>query len=474
MKNHFLRSIYLILIFILSLSATAQTQLRLPAILSDHMLLQQNADVKIWGWAMPQTVIQIIPQWNNDTITIRANEKAKWETKIKTPSAGGPYKMIVKSKDRSIEIKDIMIGELWLCSGQSNMDWNFSRGIKDPKETYPQQTDNNIRFFRVDRTTSEYPQDDIFGKWVVCDPETFKTFSAVGYYFGKKLNSTLNVPIGLIHSAWGGTNAETWTPKEYIKEDSDLYNSWKRHKYNKGRDISIATTYNAMIAPITNLNIAGTIWYQGENNIANAETYDELMRTMIKAWRDKFGKNFPFYYVMIAPHSGYKETNIAALVREQQVKTMSLENAGMVIVSDLVEDVTDIHPRFKKPVGERLANWALAETYHKKAPKYRHATFKNASIEKNKIYISFNDTQEGLTIKGKEIVALEIAGSDGIFYPAIGKIDKKTNQLVAESKHVKTPVYVRYSFSNDGIGNLFDMSGLPVSPFRSDNLPIRK
>jgi len=433
------------------------------------MLLQQNTEVKFWGWAKPRSTVKIITGWNNDTIVVQTTEKAKWETYMKTPLAGGPYTIKVEEKDRSITINDVLIGELWLCSGQSNMEWSAQSGVIDAKEEVAGCANNNIRFFFIDKATADYPQDDCSGYWRVCTPESMQWFSATGYFFGKKLHENLQIPVGLINSNWGGTPAETWTPKEKIGEDSELYKSWTRLRPSSGKDISIATTFNAMINPITNMKLAGVIWYQGEDNVRNADTYTDLFTTMIQSWREKFQTNLPFYYVQIAPYKRYAIPYSGALVREQQEKAMAFDNTGMIVVSDYVDNIMDIHPRYKKPVGERLANWALGETYKKPVAKYRHATFNKMEVENNKVRIHFNNIGSGLVVKGKDIETLELAGIDGVYHPATGKIDKKTNTVLVESKDVKIPVNVRFSFSNNSVGNLFDSEGLPVAPFRTDS-----
>jgi sialate O-acetylesterase len=448
----------------------AQGSLRLPSILSDHMLLQQNSEVKFWGWCDPRTTIEIITEWSKDTIIVKANEKAKWETILKTPDSGGPYTIQVSAKGKSITIKDVLIGELWLCSGQSNMEYNVENGVIDAKEALPNCQNNQIRFFFVEKATAEYPQDDCKGYWKVCDPESMRWFSSVGYFFGRKLNENLNVPIGLINSNWGGTPAETWTPENKIINLEKLKDASKYLKKSTGWDNTISSTYNAMIHPLVKMKIAGVIWYQGEANCPNAYTYSELLTTIIQSWREKFQTNFPFYYVQIAPYLRYPIPFSAALVREQQEKVQALENTGMIVVSDLVDNLNDIHPRYKKEVGNRLANFALAETYGIETQKHRFATFKAKEIEGNKIRIYFKDIACGLTFKGEEIEGLEIAGDDNVFHSARGKIDYDTNTLLVESNEVKNPVHVRYAFGNGIIGNLFDKIGLPVAPFRTDEI----
>ncbi len=448
----------------------AQSSLRVPDILGDHMLLQQDSEVKFWGWANPRSKIQIITDWNNDTLRTTASNKAKWETQLKTPKAGGPYSVQILAGEEAVTIGDVMIGELWICSGQSNMEYSVNRGVIDAEAAMPDSQNYQIRFFFVEKATAEYPQDELTGHWEVCGPESMRKFSSVGYFFGRKLNEELTIPIGLINSNWGGTPAETWIPKDEIEDLENVQGEAKNLNDSEGWDRDIATTYNAMIHPITKMSIAGTIWYQGESNTPNANSYSALFTNMIKGWRAKFQNNFPFYYVQIAPYQGYGVPFSAAIVREQQQKASSLENTGMVVISDLVDDVDDIHPRYKKEVGNRLANIALAETYDKETSKYRFTTLKMQNIEGRNILVSFDSVGEGLVIKGRRIEGLEIAGEDEKFYPADGKIDKDTSTLIATSKKVKNPMFVRYMFSNGSIGNLFDKSGLPVAPFRTDEI----
>ncbi len=448
----------------------AQSSLRLPDIISDHMLLQQDSEVKFWGWANPRTKIQIVADWNNDTIRTAASNKAKWETLLKTPKAGGPYIIQVISEEEAITIQDVKIGELWICSGQSNMEYSVNEGVIDAEAAMPDSQNDQIRFFFVEKATADYPQDELTGHWEVCNPESMRKFSSVGYFFGRKLNEELSIPIGLINSNWGGTPAETWIPKDEIEDLQKVQAGANELSKSEGWDSDIATTYNAMIHPITKMEIAGTIWYQGESNTPNANSYSALFTTMIQGWRAKFQNDFPFYYVQIAPYEGYEIPFSAAIVREQQQKASSLENTGMVVISDLVDDVDDIHPIYKKEVGNRLANRALAETYAKKTPKYLFALLKEQKVEGRSIRISFDHVGEGIVFKGKRVEGLEIAGEDEEFYPASGNIDKDTNTLIVKSKKVKNPLFVRYMFGNGAIGNLFDKSGLPVAPFRTDDI----
>ncbi|MDP9230327.1 MAG: sialate O-acetylesterase, partial [Bacteroidota bacterium] len=322
---------------------------RLPAIISSHMVLQQNSQVKFWGWCEPGENVKLKTDWDTTTFVAKGSSSATWKIQLKTPQAGGPYKIFI-SGHNSIVLEDVMLGEVWVCSGQSNMEMNVNWGLPYQDEVV-NATNTKIRFFHIPRTTSEYPQDDVKAKWVVCSPDAMKSFSAVGYFFGKKLQQELNVPVGLVNTSWGGTPAESWTPIELIEKDTMLKTASAKLKPSPGWPITPAVTYNAMIFPITNYAIAGSIWYQGEANVGTATTYQTLLTTMIGAWRKAWQKDFPFYYVQIAPYAGYGDNSSSAFLREAQSKVLNYPGTGMIVISDLVPDINDIHPKMKKEVG---------------------------------------------------------------------------------------------------------------------------
>ena len=251
-----------------------------------------------------------------------------------------------------------MIGEVWVCGGQSNMEWSGSQKLKQSLDEAPNATNQNIRFFYVPKITADFPQEDIKASWKVCTPDEMLRFSAIGYFFGKKLQNDLNVPVGLINSNWGGTPAEVWTPKDVIGQDPALKDASLKLQPSNGWPITPGANYIAMISPLTKFKIAGAIWYQGESNSQNYQTYSRLMTKMIGSWRDAWGYVFPFYFVQIAPFA-YGNYNVGALVREQQTACLTISKTGMVVVHDLVDDVTNIHPVKKSEVATRLANLAL-------------------------------------------------------------------------------------------------------------------
>jgi sialate O-acetylesterase len=342
-------------------------------------------------------------------------------------------------------------------------------GLPDVRAELPVCNNPNIRFFHIPRTTSTHPQDDCPGKWTPCDSNELKSFSAVGYFFGKKLNQDLNVPIGLIEASWGGTPAEVWTPTSMVAEDPALQAAAERLQPANGWPYLPGFCFNGMIAPITPFRIAGAIWYQGEGNTVNGDMYSKIFTVMIAAWRSAWNEPLPFYYVQIAPFT-YGANNQGTIVREQQAKTMTLENTGMVIVSDLVDDTTNIHPKNKHEVGYRLADWALAETYHKSGITCKNPTYQSMEIKGDKVTLTFDNAPGGLILKGSDAKAIVIAGEDHVFYPAKAKIEG--NKLIVSAAAVKKPVAVRYQFSNAGIGNLAGKEGLPLAPFRTDNWPV--
>jgi sialate O-acetylesterase len=470
MKTVALRSAMLFIIS--SICINCLGQIRLPAIFSDNMVIQQQADVSLWGWSSPGEKIWITTSWNNSTDSAMTTGNARWKINIKTPAAGGPYTITFKASN-TIVLNNVMLGEVWVCSGQSNMEWSSLNGLPEMDKELPNSTNTNIRLFHIPKTTSAYPQDNCAGTWKNCTPDNLKSFSAVAYYFGKKLQKELNVPIGLINTSWGGTPAEVWTPQEVVESDAVLKEAASKLPQTDWWPTTAGMNYNAMIAPITNFSIAGAIWYQGESNVPTAASYTKLMNAMIDSWRKAWNKEIPFYYVEIAPFK-YGEKNTSALLREAQTKTLAHPKTGMAVITDLVEDVKDIHPRQKEGVGNRLAGWALADTYNKQGIVYKSPMYKNMEVNKNKAIVYFDNAQDGLMLKAGDKKATEfyIAGDDKTFLPADVKIEN--DHVILSNKQIKTPVAVRFSFSNTGIGNIFSKAGLPVNPFRTDDWEVDK
>lgn len=456
-----------VLISILSTGGFAN--IRLPSVIGSHMVLQEKTEVTIWGWCDAAEKIKLRTGWDTATYTGVGSSSAKWSIHVKTPAGGGPYQITIDGNNR-IVLDDVLIGEVWLCSGQSNMEMSVSWGLPYEDEV-ANATDKNIRFFYIPRTTADYPQDDVKSEWVVCNPADMKRFSAAGYFFGKSLRQNLNVPVGLINASWGGTPAEVWTPLELINNNPILKAAAAKLSPSNWWPVTAASTYNGMIYPVTKYAIAGAIWYQGEANVNTASTYSDLLSTMITSWRNVWQKEFPFYYVQIAPFAGYGDNSYSAFLREAQTKTLAIPNTGMIVITDLVDNINDIHPKLKKEVGARLANYALSETYGKQGIVHKSPSYKSMEIQKDRIRIYFDNAEKGLITKDKTLNEFFIAGEDENFVPASAKIENNT--VVVWNENIKKPVAVRFGFRNASLPNLFSKEGLPVNPFRTDDWPVQ-
>lgn len=438
---------------------------RLPSILGSHMVLQQQSKVKLWGWSAPAENITITVSWDTTKYVTKGDRGARWMTEINTPKAGGPHTIKIKGANE-IVLEDVMIGEVWVCSGQSNMEWSADQGLPQSKEESPKATNKNIRFFYVPKSTSSTPQDDVRARWVVCNPEDMLHFSAIGYFFGKQINASTNYPVGLINSNWGGTPAEVWTPADVVLNDPELRKAaGKIPPFDWWPNLS-GDAYNAMIYPLTNFSIAGALWYQGESNVDTHYGYRRLFTSMIDSWRKAWNKEFPFYFVQIAPFA-YSDAHInGAYLREAQTQAALHPKTGMVVVSDLVDNVKDIHPTLKKEVAARLAEYALAETYGLNRGPYKSPVYQSHSIEKAAIRINFENVPTALVAKGGELTHFQIAGADGNFLPAKARIEGRT--VIVYHPNIKEPKDVRFGFNNTAMPNLFSAEGLPVNLFRTD------
>ena len=468
-----MKKFFLLCCFLMLLCGTSKLLaiIRLPPIMSSNMVLQRNSQATLWGWADPSERFTIICSWKTTVDSVTAFNSGKWKAKISTPAAGGPYTITIKGRINTIVLENILIGEVWVCSGQSNMEMSNTKQIQDE---LPNSKNDNIRFFTVAKKTSSYPQDHADGQWVSCNEETLRRFSAAGYFFGKKLNMDLNVPIGLIQSAWSGTPVELWEPGEVIDSDPVMIEAATKIKDVTYRPNKPGFIYNAMIYPISNYTIAGVIWYQGEGNTPRAYAYEKMFTGMIGAWRKQFEQDFPFYYVQIAPYASYETPYEAALLMEQQTRTLSYPKTGMVVITDLVDNIKSQHPLNKLDVGLRLANIALAETYKKNipAPVYLNPKYKSMEVSKGKINLYFDHAPNGFMVKGDEKQPTEflIAGSDQNFLTA--DVELKKDRIVVSNKQIPNPVAVRFSFSNIGMSNVFNKEGLPIIPFRTDNWQV--
>ncbi len=467
-----MKSLYnILLISTLFFTSNSYAEISLPSVFSDNMVLQQKSEVAIWGWGVPNEKVKIVGSWNSsDTVVATAQNNSRWKANLKTGEAGGPYSLTIKGSSQII-LKNVMLGEVWICSGQSNMEWSFNHKIKDGDQEVANANYPDIRIFHIPKVGDDYPQRDCNANWTECSPSTIRTTSALAYFFGRELHKNLNIPVGLIVSAWGGTPAEVWLKKELVENDPELKEaSGKITEYPWWPNLP-GVAYNAMIAPVVPFGLAGVIWYQGESNVSTSQTYYKLFRKLIENWREDFGCQFPFYYVQIAPFAYGDSAQKACILREQQVKAMDIPNTGMVVISDLVEDVKNIHPLNKQDVGKRLANWAFAEVYGMPVTAYKSPVYKSMTIKKNRIQIFFHNADNGLFCPDKRITHLKIAGKDRQFADAEAKI--KGNSIMVYNHNIKQPVAVRFAFDNASIPNLFNTEGLPVSLFRTDYWEIQ-
>lgn len=484
---------------------TASAQTKLPAILGSNMCLQQQAEVKIWGWDTPGQEVKVSPSWNRKGVTTQTTESGKWITTITTPKAGGPYSIKVKGST-TVSLKNVLMGEVWVCSGQSNMDRKLGlQGGQKPIvnfwEASQQANQPEIRLFLVKRALADEAQEDCEGEWVVCSPETALEFSAVGYFFGKKLHDQLAIPVGMIESAWGGTPVEGWTRKsdmnnEFLTEreatllenfpgDSAAYVKGQE-AFKKGfilnplpvpasfsaqnrKNHRIGALYNGMIHPLLNFRIRGAIWYQGESNRNFPEQYKKQFPNMINNWRKDWGiGDFPFYFVQIAPYYYNGEFAIPA-IWEAQYEALSMSNTGMASTQDIGQ-IYDIHPPEKEEVGRRLALVALNQTYGKTEVVYSGPVLKSTRYEGNQVILEFDPMGGELFSAGHGIggiSAFYLSGERRIFYPA--RVKKEGNTLILTSSEVAEPTAVRYLWNDRANATLFNTYGLPAAGFRTDD-----
>ncbi len=468
MKKNTLKLLLILTLWSL-VSIHSWADVRLPAIFSSNMVLQQNKEVSIWGWASPAEQVKITGSWNNQTVEIKTSRGAKWKTLLQTPEAGGPYTITIQGQN-TLVLENVLIGEVWICSGQSNMESSATHGysFNNAEEEINNSYFPNIRLFHVEKSTADTRQEDLTGTWTVCGPETMKTFSGTAYFFGRELNKQLDIPIGLIHASWGGTSAEVWTDEEVINADSELSENASKLSTTDWWPMKSGSAFNAMIAPIVPFGMAGVIWYQGESNTVAPLGYRKLFPAMIRDWRDKWKQEFPFYYVQIAPFK-YDIPNVGVLLREAQLISMSVPKTGMVVISD-IGDINDIHPKNKQDVGYRLAQWALAKTYVKKSIAYSGPVYREMKKEGKKVRLYFDYAENGLLAKEGDLTHFEIAGEDRQFVTANAKIDGSTIEVYG--KKIKDPVAVRFAWDNIAEPNLFNTEGLPASSFRTDDWEI--
>ena len=452
---------------LLSMVTAAAAAVKLPALIGDNMVLQSGQSVPIWGWADKGE--QITVGFAGQCVTTKADDTGRWKVSLAKLEAGGPHEMTIRGSSGNLTLKNILVGEVWVCSGQSNMEMGI--GIaKDAKQEIAAAKYPQIRLFTVTKVRAPQPAADVKGAWAECSPTTVSNgtwggFSAAAYFFGRTVHQELKVPVGLIHTSWGGTPAQSWTSRKALEAEPVL-------KQVHGSDL-----YNGMIAPLIPYAIRGVIWYQGEANVGGAYQYRTLFPTMIRNWRTDWAQgDFPFLFVQIAPYmynrpgkdgKPVEESRRQACAELWEAQLLTLKNVphtGMVVTTD-IGDVRNIHPQNKQEVGRRLALWALAKVYGRdlvcSGPIYQSMT-----IEGNKIRLAFESATGLKSADGKPLSDFTIAGADQKFLPAEAQIDGST--ILVSSPAVAQPAAVRFGWREDAQPNLVNAAGLPASPFRTD------
>lgn len=450
----------------------------LPSVIGDHMVLQRHAKVAIWGKSAPKKLVKVITSWNGQTYKAIASADSTWKVLVQTQEAGGPFS--ISFDDGALTtIKDILVGEVWVCSGQSNMEmpmWGFhNQPVLGANEILTESVNPDLRLIRYERALSRQPQfDGASTGWQISNPQVAGKFSAVGFQFALRLQQKLKIPVGIIMSTWGGTMIEGWMPRGSFTgfPNIKLKPASSTGRMNKNNPTLL---YNGMINPFIGFGIKGVIWYQGEQNRCNPQIYDRLMKSMVTSWRQAWGiGDWPFYYVQIAPYQ-YKDTiGPASTLREAQLKAShEISNVGMVVSMD-AGDRNAIHPRRKSIISQRLLYWALAKDYDYNglavhSPEY-DAKKAPVLFKGSRGIIRLQYTERGLMTDGQPLVSFEMAGADRHFYPAQAKIKGKVLEI--KSDKVAKPVAVRYGFKDYAACHLFNTEGLPAAPFRTDKWPV--
>jgi sialate O-acetylesterase len=484
---------------------TARADVTPHPIFSDNMVLQQGTDVVVFGKAAPGEkvtveIVKAVAAVAPATASAEADKDGKWSVKLPKQAAGTGYQLGVKGKN-TVTFSNVAVGEVWVCSGQSNMQWEFWRNnLGEQSKTVPAAAKNdNIRLMTLQRVTATTPRDEFpvvtvnregtkgpdapkvhYGKWLPCDPASVQEFSAVAYYFGRDLEKALKVPVGLIVNSWGGMPCEAYTSLEALDAEPSL-----KHYADRARAAAKqfeadkkpagpgtpTVLYNALVHPLLKFPVKGAIWYQGESNAGRAYEYRTLYPTMIKDWRTRWGGDFPFVGVQLAPFQGGKSGVDYAELRDAQLHaTKVLPKVGIAVITDAGNE-TDIHPPQKEVVGHRLALNARALAYGEKI-EYLGPAFKEAKFASSAATLTFDHVGGGLEAKGGDLVGFTIAGKDGKFVPAKAVI--KGDTVVVSSEMVPEPTAVRYGWVNFAKPtlNLFNKEGLPASPFRTDDEPL--
>lgn len=499
---------------LLWVSSFALGDVKVHALFQDNVVLQRDTKVPIWGTADPGE--QITVKVGDQHASVTADSQGRWKVEIGPLKAGGPFELTVSGKN-TITLHNVAVGEVWICSGQSNMEMAVKDspqawgGVLNAEQEVANANYPMIRHFGVKKSVAGRAQSDVEGRWVVASPETAGEFTAVGYFFGRKIHKELGVPVGLIHTSWGGTPAESWTSAQALAGDPDLASiplDWEKKlaeypglldNYKLQLDEWLEQTqkseaagkvpppppqlpadpyhspwrssglYNAMVAPLIPYGIRGAIWYQGESNADRAYQYRKLFPVMIQDWRRAWGQgDFPFLFVQLASFENSRPSmNSWPELREAQTMTLSLANTGMAVAIDIGER-HDIHPKNKQEVGRRLALAAEAVAYGRKI-EYSGPIYDSMKTEGNRITLRFKHRGGSLVARGRALVGFEIAGDNRKFFPADARII--SDAVEVSSSNVPRPVAVRYGWADSSECNLYNRAGLPASPFRTDDWP---
>ena len=458
-----------LLIGIMAISAGADV--KPMSMFSSNAVFQRGIPIPVWGTAADGEMVSV--EFKDQLVTTKTRG-GKWKVKLDPSDAGGPYTMTITGKANNITLTNVMVGEVWACGGQSNMAW-WLREASTGKEAIAKSADPMLRLFDVPRVALDEPANDVQGTWKESTPDTAPDFSAVGYFFGRELRKALNVPVGLINLNQGATMAEAWMPVDVLKADPE-YSKVFDIIWPKDQEILRPTgLYNGMVAPVAGYPMRGVIWYQGESNAGQAYLYRRLFPAMIKVWRDKWGQgDFPFLFAQLAPFefeavSPDPKDSTWAELREAQLQTAeNFKNTGMAVITD-AGDPKDIHPKDKETVGKRLALIAQGKVYHQRL-EYYGPIYKSMKVRDGKAVISFTHIGKGLMAKDGALKGFAIAGEDRKFVWADAVIKGKT--VVVSSPKVAKPVAVRYGWANNPEVNLFNVNGLPASPFRTDDFQM--
>jgi len=467
--------------------------LQLPSFFGDNMVLQQSQRVPVWGWAKPGTEITV--KFGGQARHAKAGADGRWEVRLKSLQASSqPADMVIEAGDIRT-FTNVLVGEVWLCSGQSNMEKPIGKQpgqkpVFNAEQELAAADFPEIRLFKVHTALAAEPQKEIreSSGWQMCSSNSLEAikFSAAGYFFGREIYNRLKVPVGLIESSWGGTRIEPWTPLEGFKMVPALASfAAPLPATNKLSSTTPMAIYNAMIAPLVHFTMRGALWYQGESNCMGKEpdgpVYTDKMAALVSGWRRLWGEgDFPFYYVQIAPFKYYsgnaKRVPYADALPEfweAQTRALRIKNTGMIVTTDLVDDLKDIHPRDKQDVGKRLAFLALNKTYGQKDVVCTGPVFKKMKIKDNQAILSFDDADGGLVSKdGQPLTWFTIAGADKKFVPA--RVVIANNTVVVSSPDVAQPVAVRFAWSEIAQPNFANQAGLPAVPFRTDRFNVGK